>query len=60
MENNIYRHPERQGKPQTTFKTIHDLSALGIVLLEIGLWKPAVELLGKLRENGTPKEISER
>ena len=40
----IYRHPERQGQPQETFKKIHDIYALGVVLLEIGLWEPAIKL----------------
>ena len=35
-ERDVYRHPERQGQPLTTFKKIHDIYALGIVLLEMG------------------------
>jgi len=44
---NLYRHPERwepQAKNRQT--AIHDIYSLGIVLLEIGLWKTATELLG--------------
>ncbi|KAK5095861.1 hypothetical protein LTR70_003180 [Exophiala xenobiotica] len=40
----IYRHPQRQGAPEVSFTRKHDIYALGIVLLEIGLWKPAVSL----------------
>ena len=40
----IYRHPERQGQPQELFKKIHDIYALGVILLEIGLWEPAIRL----------------
>lgn len=40
----IYRHPDRQGQPTEMFKKIHDVYALGVVLLEIGLWEPAVKL----------------
>ena len=40
----IYRHPERQGQPTTPFKKIHDICSLGVVLLEIGLWEPAIKL----------------
>ncbi|KAJ5668885.1 hypothetical protein N7462_009955 [Penicillium macrosclerotiorum] len=40
----IYRHPDRQGQPLEMFKKIHDIYALGVVLLEIGLWEPAVKL----------------
>ena len=35
-DRDVYRHPERQGQPLTTFKKMHDIYALGIVLLEIG------------------------
>jgi hypothetical protein len=40
----IYRHPERQGQPSAMFRKIHDIYALGVVLLEIGLWEPAIKL----------------
>jgi len=39
VEPNYYRHPIRQGYPQSPFKVEHDIYALGVVLLEIGLWK---------------------
>ena len=48
IERNIYRHPERWNKPTHTFSKIHDIYALGTILLEIGLWKP----LRKLSETG--------
>jgi hypothetical protein len=41
---NIYRHPQRQGEPESVFTKIHDIYALGVVLLEIGLWEPAIKL----------------
>jgi hypothetical protein len=40
----IYRHPERQGQPEKIFTKIHDIYALGVVLLEIGLWESAITL----------------
>ncbi|KAI9703698.1 MAG: hypothetical protein M1836_007468 [Candelina mexicana] len=40
----VYRHPERQGRPQRMFNKMHDIYALGVVLLEIGLWSPALSL----------------
>lgn len=43
-EHNLYRHPERQGIPIESFKPIHDIYALGVVLLEIGLWRPAISM----------------
>lgn len=43
-EKNLYRHPERQGPPTRSFDKTHDVYALGVVLLEIGLWQTAFEI----------------
>ncbi|KAK5445378.1 hypothetical protein LTS15_010159 [Exophiala xenobiotica] len=43
-ERDIYRHPQRQGYPEVTFQRIHDIYSLGVILLEIGLWEPAIKL----------------
>jgi hypothetical protein len=37
----IYRHPDRQGEARDGHKKEHDLYSLGVVLLEIGLWRSA-------------------
>jgi hypothetical protein len=50
VENNLYRHPERQGLPQTAFTRIHDIYSLGVILLEIGLWKSVVTLYKRKAE----------
>ncbi|CZR45149.1 uncharacterized protein FPRO_15676 [Fusarium proliferatum ET1] len=42
-DRDIYRHPERQGRPTMTFSKWHDIYSLGVVLLEIGLWEPAIQ-----------------
>lgn len=44
LERNLYRHPDRQGRPKTSFSKLHDIYALGVVLLEIGLWETAPSL----------------
>jgi hypothetical protein len=36
---NLYRHPKRQGQPTISFRNEHDVYALGVVLIEIGLWQ---------------------
>ena len=43
-ERDVYRHPERQGQVKMQFTKLHDIYALGVVLLEIGLWAPAISL----------------
>jgi hypothetical protein len=40
----IYTHPRRWASPQETFYPMHDIYSLGVILLEIGLWKGASEL----------------
>ncbi|OJJ66421.1 hypothetical protein ASPBRDRAFT_49055 [Aspergillus brasiliensis CBS 101740] len=44
IEPNFYRHPDRQGDPRRPFSRLHDIYALGVVLLEIGLWKTVSRL----------------
>jgi hypothetical protein len=42
-EQNIYRHPERQGShPEERYNMQHDIYSLGVCLLEIGLWSSFV------------------
>lgn len=45
MELNVYRHPERQGAVQKGHMKKHDLYSLGVVLLEIGLWQNAIDMV---------------
>lgn len=44
IEPNMYRHPDRQGAPTRQFARPHDIYALGVVLLEVGLWKTISQL----------------
>ncbi|RAO68475.1 uncharacterized protein BHQ10_004487 [Talaromyces amestolkiae] len=46
IEPNFYRHPKRQGKPEDNFDIEHDLYALGLVLLEIGVWETISVMFG--------------
>jgi hypothetical protein len=46
IESNLYLHPERQGSPGREFARRHDIYALGVVLLEIGVWRTASQLFG--------------
>jgi hypothetical protein len=56
---NIYRHPRRQGiHPQDRYTMNHDVYSLGVVLLELGLWKPLLQTgLSKL-QGATADEIA--
>ena len=53
VEHNIYRHPRRWNDPLEAFSKIHDIYALGVILLEIGLWEPIINLDKK---DGPPAE----
>ncbi|KAF2489532.1 hypothetical protein BU16DRAFT_496352 [Lophium mytilinum] len=39
LEPNLYHHQQRFGKPTHKFSNEHDIYSLGVLLLEIGLWK---------------------
>lgn len=41
---NLYRHLRAQGEPRQTFRKGFDVYSLGIVLLEIGLWRDGWKL----------------
>lgn len=44
FEGNLYLHPDRQGtSPQERYIMQHDIYSLGVVLLEVGMWKSFVE-----------------
>lgn len=44
---NLYRHPARQDAPTVRFRKEHDIYALGVVLLEIGIWQTVASLFEK-------------
>lgn len=56
VEKNLYRHPARQGLPRTFFTKVHDIYALGVVLLEIGLWQTAMSIYQEALPQSTEKE----
>ena len=44
---NIYRHPDALRDPNTTFAREHDYYGLGVVLVEIAVWRSAKSILKK-------------
>ena len=50
----VYRHPQRQQTPVQPFKKLHDIYALGVVLLKIGMYNG----LNALGEMGDDQMIS--
>lgn len=73
-EQNIYRHPSRQGEfPEQAYSMQHDIYSLGVCLLEIALWKSFVrwdaygmkvlkspESEQVFKDTKTPFEVKER
>jgi hypothetical protein len=51
----VYRHPSRQGPARKGHRKIHDYYALGVILLEIGLWQSAAKMLNLTRERLSPE-----
>lgn len=43
----LYRHPDTQGPNRKRFCRTYDIYALGIVLLEIGLWRRSTDFLSR-------------
>jgi serine/threonine protein kinase len=42
-EENIYRHPERQGlKPKQRYSMMHDIYSLGVIFTEIAFWRSSL------------------
>jgi len=62
FELNVYRHPDRQGTvPSKSHRKEHDFYAYGILLLEIGLWKPVEKLFDhKERDILTPYDMGQK
>ena len=58
LARNVYRHPKRWGTPQETFAQVHDVYSLGVILLEIGLWERAEDMISSLRpEQRVPEQV---
>lgn len=55
LERSVYRHPHRDGPPTTDFNKAHDIYSLGVVLLEIGMWRTAADIYRQIFE-----ELQER
>ncbi|KAF1984416.1 hypothetical protein K402DRAFT_434695 [Aulographum hederae CBS 113979] len=53
----VYRHPQRQGPARQGHRKIHDYYSLGVVLLEIGLWDSAVNIVTIAGSNLNPVAI---
>ncbi|OCK73273.1 hypothetical protein K432DRAFT_387478, partial [Lepidopterella palustris CBS 459.81] len=62
IERNVYRHPDRWGKPHEHFEKKHDLYALGVILLEVGLWESVFSFQSSSFSNWTeePQKVKER
>lgn len=52
----LYRHPERQGVARKGHQKKHDIYSLGVVLLEVGLWQSASDLI--TTKPGQPAPLS--
>lgn len=56
LERDIRRHPEHQGLPCESFDYEHDIYALGVVLLELGLWMTASQIIANHNGGAAPSE----
>ncbi len=42
-EQDLYSHPSRQGQPTARYTMAHDIYSIGVILLEIGLWRSFIK-----------------
>lgn len=60
FEQNVYRHPSRQGSPSKYHTKQHDLYSYGILLFEVGIWNLVSNCFdAKLREDLAPWKMQE-
>ncbi|EAS31018.1 uncharacterized protein CIMG_06497 [Coccidioides immitis RS] len=60
LARNVYRHPKRWGTPRETFTQVHDVYSLGVILLEIGLWERAEDMISGLKpEQRLPEKVTQ-
>ncbi|KAI1110060.1 hypothetical protein F5Y14DRAFT_430119 [Nemania sp. NC0429] len=61
LDMDVYRHPRRFGHPSQYFNKVHDVYSLGVVLLEIGIWKTAKQMyeeaFGPAKQDPTGEEV---
>ncbi|KAF2242362.1 hypothetical protein BU26DRAFT_555589 [Trematosphaeria pertusa] len=60
LEPNLYRHQQRFGKPSQKFANEHDIYSLGVVLLEIGLWKAMSTIFARPLEKNPRIETTQQ
>ncbi|XDG08380.1 hypothetical protein ABKA04_007995 [Annulohypoxylon sp. FPYF3050] len=52
----IYHHPDKRKSPGRAYQYAYDIYSLGLLLIEIGLWRPLPRLVKK-KENASPEDL---
>lgn len=61
FEQNVYRHPDRQGAPSKYHKKQHDLYSYGILMYEVGVWNLVSKCFdAKLKKDLSPRKMQQR
>jgi hypothetical protein len=47
LEPNLYRHHDRFGRPSSEYSNEHEIYSLGVVLLELGLWRTMARIFAR-------------
>ncbi|KAF2197947.1 hypothetical protein GQ43DRAFT_483725 [Delitschia confertaspora ATCC 74209] len=58
LESAIYRHPNYQGEAASGYKIHYDIYSLGLVLFEIAVWGPLMDLLAAVPRQKPPVDLS--
>ena len=60
FEQNVYRHPSRQGAPSKYHTKQHDIYSFGILMFEVGVWNLVGNCFdAKLRIDLSPRQMQE-
>ena len=56
-DRNLYRHPALQSVAGDSFNKVHDLYSLGVILLEIAMWRTASSIYGASQSGSSTESL---
>ncbi|CAE7016478.1 hypothetical protein CFE70_010620 [Pyrenophora teres f. teres 0-1] len=60
LEPNLYRHHDRFGRPSSEYRNEHEIYSLGVILLEVGLWRTMEKIFARRLEKTAIFDMSQQ
>jgi hypothetical protein len=60
LEPNLYRHHDRFGQPSSEYVNVHEIYSLGVVLLELGLWRTMASVFARRIEKSPRFSVAQQ